>query len=394
MQTQTLIKECINKLTNRKKLHLYRHRTKILDRKAAYFFYKKNQYLSFQNNDYLGLATHPLIIKAFKEAADRYGVGSSASQLLGGHYHVHHELEEALADFLGQERVLLFSTGYMANLAALVTLLNKQDWVFQDRLAHASLIDGARFCFAHFKRYPHRDHNVLTQYLISVINENKWIVTDGVFSMNGDIADLPELVDIAKKTSSHLYIDDAHGIGVLGKSGKGSIEHHQIKAEDVTILVGTFGKAFGTAGACIAGKNILIEVLLQFARSYIYTTAMPPALACATYASLKLIQKENWRRDYLRHLINRFKQGAKTINLPLLPSITPIQVIMLDCSLKTQKVAKTLSKYGILVGSIRPPTVPPYKACLRINLTANHTEKDIDYLLEVLEKKQIFHGSN
>jgi 8-amino-7-oxononanoate synthase len=282
----------------------------------------------------------------------------------------------------------------MANLAALITLLNNKDCIFQDRLAHASLIDGARFCSARFKRYPHRDHGALTQSLISLINENKWIVTDGVFSMNGGIADLPELVDIAKKTSSHLYIDDAHGIGVLGKSGRGSIEYHQIKAQHVTILVGTFGKAFGTSGAYIAGKNIFMEVLLQFARPYIYTTAIPPALACATHASLKLIQKENWRRNYLTHLINRFKQGAKIINLSLLPSITPIQVIVLGCPLKTQQVAEALSQQGILVGSIRPPTIPPQKACLRINLTVNHTEKDVDYLLEILSKKQNFYDPN
>lgn len=391
---QTLLERCIMKLAQQQNMHCYRQRTKIVHRSAAHYFYNNRQYLSFQNNDYLGLATHTSIIKAFKKAADQYGVGSSASQLLGGHYHIHYELEEALANFLGQERALLFSTGYMANLAALITLLDKDDWIFHDRLNHASLIDGSRFCFAHLKRYPHKNNTLLAQYLTNPSKKNKWIVTDGVFSMNGDIADLPELVDLAKKTSSYLYIDDAHGVGVLGKLGRGSIEHHQIKAEDITVLVGTFGKAFGTAGAYVAGKNILIDMLLQFARTYIYTTAIPPALACATYASLQLIQEETWRRDYLALLINRFKAGAKSIKLPLLPSITPIQIIVLGCSLKTQKLTEALSKHGILAGCIRPPTVPPHRACLRIILTVNHTEKDVDYLLEILEKKIFLYGEN
>ena len=299
---------------------------------------------------------------------------------------VHHSLEEELAAFLGYEQVLLFSTGYMANLAILTTLFNKHSYIFIDRLNHASIIDGCCYSKSNFKRYKHCDNKDLEKLIRQANSKDNVVVSEGVFSMDGDIAPLTKLADIAKKNNSWLMLDDAHGIGVLGTNGKGSMEYCGLQAREIQILVGTFGKAFGTFGAFVASSKLVIENLIQFARTYIYTTALPAAVVEATRASLNLLQKENWRREYLNKLIKRFKKGAEQLNLSLLSSDTPIQPLIIGDAKHAQNIALQLKQNGILVGMVRPPTVPINTSRLRISLTANHTEKDIDYLLDALSE--------
>lgn len=357
--------------------HLYRTRD-----------YKKYP-LHFCGNNYLGLSQHPDVISAFKNGADHYGVGSGASHLLSGHTYAHHALEEELAEFMGYPRTLLFSSGYMANLGVITTLLKKSDAIFEDRLNHSSLIDAGKSCKATFKRYPHNNIQHLENLLIHSQAKQKMIVSDGVFSMEGDIAPLPELISLSKKFSTLLMIDDAHGIGVLGKKGKGTLEHTQSTQKDIHILMGTLGKAFGTIGAFVAGSNDLIEALIQFSRHYIYTTALPPAIAEATRVSLRLIQKESWRRESLSHLITYFKNQAQHLNLPFQFSITPIQTLILGSAEHTMRVSESLKSKGIRVDAIRPPTVPPNQSRLRISFNTHHTKKQIDYLLHILSNEKI-----
>lgn len=343
-------------------------------------------YLSFSSNDYLGLASHPEVVRSCENGLKKYGVGSGSSQLLGGYSFAHHALEEELAEFLGYERVLLFSTGYMANLGVITTLFKgEKSCIFIDRLSHASLIDGCRYPGVNFKRYKHLDIQDLERVLLQNA-KNKVIISEGVFSMNGDIAPLPKLVTISKQNNSWLMIDDAHGIGVLGSKGKGIVDYCRATPKEVQILVGTFGKAFGTFSAFVAGSEVVIESLIQFARTYIYTTALPPAIIEATRTSLKLIQSENWRRDHLQLLIKKFKQGAAHLDIRLLPSDTPIQPIIIGDADRAEMIAARLKQVGILVALVRPPTVPANTSRLRISLTASHTEKDIERLLDVLNQ--------
>lgn len=370
-----MLKCYIDKLYQQKKEALYRSRNSIAVRPGS---------KSFIHFDYLGLANHPDVIHAFIAGATHYGVGSSASQLLGGYYTIHQKLEEKLALFLGTKRVLIFSSGFMANLGVLTTLLNKHDYVFEDRLNHASLIDGVRYSKAKRQRYRRNDLSNLEQNIIQTQSKNKWIITEGVFSMDGDIAPLPQLFYLAKSHGCRVLVDDAHGIGVLGKNGRGSIEHHQIPITDLSILVGTFGKAFGTMGAFVAGSELFIEILIQFARTFIYTTALPPAIASATYKSLQIIQHEPWRRTHLQMLIQYFQKSARDLNLPITPSTTPIQTLIIGNPEKTLTITALLKSKGILVGCIRPPTIPPNTSRLRINLSTHHTKVDIDFLLESL----------
>lgn len=346
------------------------------------------KWLSFSSNDYLGLASHPEVVQACKKGLEQYGVGSGAAQLLGGYSYAHHALEEELAAFLGYERVLLFSTGYMANLGVITSLFNKRrdKHIFVDRLSHASIIDGGCSVGTNFKRYQHLDTQHLERILAKTNSKYKLISSEGVFGMDGDLAPLSKLSAIARENNSWLMIDDAHGIGFLGEQGRGSLSYHNLLIEDVQILVGTFGKAFGTFGAFVAGSDIIIESLIQFARTYIYTTALSPAIVQATRASLKLLQDENWRREHLVSLIKKFKQGAQQLNLPLLPSITPIQSIIIGNVACASAVALRLKQLGILVALVRPPTVPINTSRLRISLNANHTEKEIDYLLDMVSK--------
>jgi len=341
--------------------------------------------LNFCSNDYLGLANHPEVIKAFQQAANIYGVGSGSAHLICGHSTVHHRLEEELAEFTGRERALLFSTGYMANIGVISGLMSRGDVVFQDKFNHASLLDGGLLSGATFKRYLHSNTENLVLKFARTTAEKAMIVTDGVFSMDGDVAPLTKLATIAKQQQAALMVDDAHGLGVLGKTGAGVVEQFALNQEDVPILVGTFGKAFGTAGAFVAGSEVLIETLIQTARPYVYTTAMPAAIAAATSVSLKIIINESWRREKLQALSVQFKQGAKQLGLTLMDSDSAIQPLLMGETQKAVAISQRLLEQGFLVTAIRPPTVPQGKARLRVTFSANHQASDVDALLNALE---------
>lgn len=365
---------------------LYRKRRVIERRGGVALDFEGQRLLSFSGNDYLGLADHPKVIEAMQSATELYGVGSGASHLVSGHSPPHHALEEDLAEFTGRERAMLFSTGYMANQGVISALAGRGDWVFEDRLNHASLLDGALLSGARLKRYAHASAEELRAALAECPMQGRLVVTDGVFSMDGDMAPLPELARAASETTAWLMVDDAHGLGVVGPTGRGVVEHFGLGAAEVPVLMGTLGKAFGTFGAFVAGNHDLIEFLIQRARSYIYTTALPPAVAEATRASLRLVREESWRRDKLRMLIERFRQGAGQLGLGLVDSQTPIQPILIGGNDDALRASQRLLEAGFLVAAIRPPTVPAGTARLRITLSAIHEESQVDGLLEALEK--------
>jgi 8-amino-7-oxononanoate synthase len=364
---------------------LYRSRRVVESPQGAEIVLHGQRVINFCSNDYLGLANHPDVVATFKTAADYYGVGSGSAHLICGHSSAHHALEEELAAFTGRDRALLFSTGYMANMGVIAALMGRNDTVLQDRLNHASLLDGALLSGARLKRYRHRDTAHLLE-LIAQSNAQKLIVSDGVFSMDGDFARLPDLVSQAKAHHVWLMVDDAHGLGVLGQHGRGLLELHGLTQDDVPILMGTLGKSFGTFGAFIAGSDLLIETLIQKARTYIYTTALPPAVAEATRASLKLVIADDWRRDKLTNLISYFKKGAAQLNLPLLESDSAIQPIVIGDNQQTVAISHALLEQGFLVGAIRPPTVPQGSARLRITFSALHEEQHIDRLLDAFNQ--------
>ena len=339
--------------------------------------------LSFCSNDYLGLANHPKIIESFSNAAKNFGVGSGASHLITGHHESHHILEEELAAFIGSERALLFSTGYMANLGVINALANRESKIFEDKLNHASLIDAGILSRAQLVRYPHQDMHKLEEVLSQEAAKNKLIVSDGVFSMDGTVTPIAKLQQFAKSYEATLVVDDAHGIGVLGENGKGCTERLLNKN---TILVGTLGKAFGTFGAFVAAKHETIEWLIQQARTYVYTTAIPPSIAEATRTSLKLIQTESWRRENLQKLIQQFRSSATELSLPITESTTAIQPLILGSSEKALEVSNKLFALDILVSAIRPPTVPKNQARLRITFSADHTEQHVEKLIAGLKQ--------
>jgi len=340
--------------------------------------------LAFCSNDYLGLAADPRLAEAMNRGVARYGVGSGAAHLISGHSKAHHALEEELAEFTGRERALLFSTGYMANLGVMSSLLGRSDTVFEDRLNHASLIDGGLLSRARFKRYPHSNVQALSGQLEGVSGGRRLVVSDGVFSMDGDVAPIGELAGTCRANGAWLMIDDAHGMGVLGPQGRGSVAAAGMEQDDVPVLMGTLGKALGTSGAFVAGSEELIETLIQQARSYIYTTAMPPAVAEATRASLRIAETEEWRRERLLGLIARFRHGVQAIGLELMDSDTPIQPILLGSTERANRWSGALQREGILVGAIRPPTVPEGSARLRVTLSASHSAAQVEVLLAVL----------
>lgn len=366
-------------LALQKQKGLYRQRKVLQGLGDMQRCYEGKVFCSFSSNDYLGLSQHPEVIKSFKQAAEDFGVGSGASHFLGAYNRFHQELELALAEFLNFPKALVFSTGYMANLGILGSLLQRRVAVFADKLSHASLIDGAKLNTDLFKRYPHNKLAYLEKHLTQSTSKQKFIVTDGVFSMDGDVALLPALIEIAQKFSSTLLVDDAHGIGVLGKKGVGICELFQCRPD---ILSGGFGKAFGCFGGFVASNEVIIENLIQFARPYMYTTALPPALAKAAYTSLLLLQAESWRREKLQSLIIYFKQMAQQLEIPILPSQTPIQPILIKNTEQTLALSAYLLQNGFLVNAIRPPTVPENTSRLRVSLSALHSEKEIDRLLE------------
>ena len=361
---------------------LYRRRRIVQRETGASLQANGRTLVDFCSNDYLGLASHPDVVAAFKRGAEAYGVGSTASHLICGHSPAHHALEEELADFVGRERALLFSTGYMANLGAISVLAGRGATVIEDRLNHASLIDGVQLAGARLKRYAHGDVGDLAGKL--GVSSDALVVTDGVFSMDGDVAPLPAMVEVAARAGATLMVDDAHGLGVLGPTGGGVTEVYGLSSRDVPVLVGTLGKAFGTFGAFIAGDQDLIEFLIQRARTYVYTTALPPAVAEATRASLRLVKEESWRREKLRRLVGRFREGALQMGLPLMESETPIQPLLLGGNEAVITAGQRLSEAGFMVMPIRPPTVPANSARLRITFNAHHEMEQVDRLLDVL----------
>lgn len=350
--------------------------------------------LSFCSNDYLGLASHSQLIQAACAGAHRFGVGAGASHLVTGHSAAHHELEQNLAEFVGLPAALLFSTGYMANLGVITALLGRNDAIFADRLNHASLNDAALLSRARMLRYPHGDLAVLEKQLADSSARRKLVVSDAVFSMDGDIAPVPELLALCEKYDAWLLLDDAHGFGVLGKTGRGILEHFGMLLEPLTphpspftsrlIYMATLGKAAGVFGAFVAGARILIDWLVQSARSYIYTTAMPPLLAAALLESLRVMDVEGWRRERLAELIAVLRQGLESSPWQLMPSETPIQPLLIGPSKEAVRISDGLLRQGILVPAIRPPTVPQGTARLRISLSAAHTRQDVEDLVSAL----------
>ena len=373
-------------LAERRAAHLYRTRRLLQSAQTPHVVVDGKSYLAFCSNNYLGLAKHPEVISAFQQSANHFGVGSGASHLVSGHSSEHHALEEELAAFCGRDRALLFSTGYMANMGAITALLGKDDAIFEDRLNHASLLDAGLLSGARFQRFLHNDVENLQIRLDKTEAQRKLIVVDGVFSMDGDCAPLPELAALAQKNNAWLMVDDAHGFGCLGKAGAGSAEYFKLSQNDLPILMGTLGKALGTFGAFIAGSETLIETLIQFSRAYIYTTAMPPAIAAATRVSLRLVQTENWRRVHLQQLIARFRHGAQALGLQLVDSFSPIQPIIIGDEERTLNIAEQLAERGILIVAIRPPTVPTGSSRLRVTFSAEHTEVHVDKLLDALSE--------
>jgi len=336
--------------------------------------------INFSSNDYLGLANDPAVRQAFIEGVDQYGVGAGAAHLITGHTRAHHELEEALAEFTGRDRALLFSTGYMANLGVLSTLTDRHDVIYQDRLNHASLIDAGLLSRADVRRYKHVDVDDLQR---QVDDRQGIIATDGVFSMEGDIAPLRPLAAIAQQRGLMLMVDEAHGLGVLGESGQGSAAMAGLGQEEVPLLMGTLGKALGTHGAFVAGSEMVIESLIQFARSYVYTTAPPAAVACATLASLGIVKGEPERRERLFDNVRYFQQLAGQLGVQAGNNQTPIQPVRFADIDTLMKAQQGLEEQGLLVSAIRPPTVPA--PMLRITLSSEHQRQDIEQLFAALE---------
>ena len=373
-----------DELNQRRAQQLYRSRRLLETAQGVEVRMDGERLLSFCSNDYLGLANDTRVLAAFKQGAERYGVGSGASHLVSGHSSAHHALEEELAALVGAPRALLFSTGYMANLGVVSALLGRGDTACEDKLNHASLIDAARLSGAAVKRYRHLDMARLAELLVAATGE-KLVLTDGVFSMDGDVVPLPALLELTRTHDAWLLVDDAHALGVLGEGGRGTFEYFGCRLEPAVILLGTLGKAFGTFGAFIAGDDDLIEFLIQSARSSVYTTALPPAVAEATRASLRIVQDEAWRRVALRERIAQFRHGAHQLGFKLLDSPTPIQPLILGDAGVAVQVSEALRQRGILVPAIRPPTVPAGSARLRISLCALHSAQHVEQLLAALD---------
>lgn len=359
--------------------HLYRQRSIISEKRDMAIVCDNASLINFSSNDYLGLSQHPEVIRAFIAGAERFGVGGSASQLVTGHLSIHREVELAFADFLQRDNALLFSCGYMANLGVVSTLSKIHNFLWLDKHCHASLIDAAKLSGIDWRRFQHKNYDQLEKRIDK--KNNSMLMTDGVFSMSGDIADLPRCA----RLFSNVLVDDAHGIGVLGKQGGGVVEHFGLSQQQIPVLVCPLGKAFGVMGAIVAGSDALIDYLIQFARSYIYTHALPPALASAALQSLKIVREQSWRRDKLNKLIAYCRQQARLLDLPMADSVTPIQSIVLGDAAFAQQLSDRLLQQGIRVSAMRPPSVARDASCLRISLSCLHEERQIKNLLETVK---------
>ncbi len=338
--------------------------------------------INFCSNDYLGLSAHPEVVQAFADAVMKYGVGSGASHLVTGHTTAHQILEEALAAFTGREKALVYSTGYMANMGVIGALADQKSAIISDKLNHASLIDGCRLSGSKVSRYRHGDIDHAIELLAAIEPgiSTRLVVTDGVFSMDGDIAPLPELARATVAAKAWLVVDDAHALGVIGATGRGSCEHFGLSSEDVPVLVGTFGKAFGTFGAFVAGDADLIDFLVQKSRTYIYTTAMPPAVAAATFKALEVAERDSWRRE---RVLAHARRVHGVLGLPG-RSVSPIVPIILEDEARAIAASRELEARGFLVSAIRPPTVPAGTARLRVTLSATHEESQVDALIAAI----------
>ncbi|MCW8195005.1 8-amino-7-oxononanoate synthase [Proteobacteria bacterium 005FR1] len=372
-------------LAERQAQHRYRRRSLLESPQGARVRVGGRDVVAFCSNDYLGLANHPKVIEAFQVAAESYGVGSGASHLICGHSEEHHLLEDDLAAFTGRERALLISTGYMANVGTLNALTDAGSTIFADRLNHASLMDGAFVSRARLQKFAHNDLADLETQLQSCQTDSRLIAVDGVYSMDGDLAPLPEMARLASAYDAALMVDDAHGFGWLGESGAGVAEHFGLGQKEVPVLMATLGKSLGSFGAFIAGSEDLIEYLVQFCRPYVYSTALPPAVAAATRASLGVIHSEPHRRRHLLDLIERFRAGARERGIATMHSATPIQPVLAKDERQVLTLADLLASRGFWVGAIRPPTVPAGSCRLRISLSADHSAEQVDALLDALQ---------
>lgn len=370
-------------IARRHSRNLYRKRYVSLGCKGALRVWNGSKVLSFSSNDYLGLASDPYVVNACAEGARLYGAGAGASCLVDGYTKAHQVLEESLAKFVSRDRALVFSSGYMANLGILMTLADRHTSIYEDKLNHASLVDAALLSRANLYRYAHSDTESLHRDLSEEKND-AIVVSDAVFSMGGDIAPLTTLSDICAEYAATLVVDDAHGLGVLGVSGSGSLEHFGLNQKQVPVVMATLGKALGASGAFVAGSDDLIEALIQKSRTYIYTTALPPPIVCAAQASLEIIQTDNTRRDRLHQNINLFRGMAAEHNIPCLDSTTAIQGIIIGDAKSATDLSDALLEEGLLVIAMRPPTVPSGTSRLRIMLSAAHKEADIARLVKSL----------
>ena len=368
---------------------LLRHRCSLQSAQGTRVKVNGNPILSFSSNDYLGLACHPQLLAALQAGTQRYGLGAGASHLVSGHFSAHDELEHALVEFVGKPAALLFSSGYLANLGAVQALVGRSDRIFADKLNHASLNDAMLLSRAQVHRYRHNDMAHLAQLLGQPTSGRKLVITDAVFSMDGDLAPLPELLALCEQYDAWLLVDDAHGFGILGEQGRGSLFHHRDSsglASPRIIYMATLGKAAGVSGAFIAAEQVVIDTLVQNARSYIYTTASPPALSCAVLASLGLLQKEEWRRTHLWKLIAQLRAGLIGLPWELMYSDTPIQPLLIGNNNVAIALSEGLRTRGIWIPAIRPPTVPQGTARLRMSLSAAHSEQDVAQLISALHE--------
>ena len=374
-------------LDQRKADGLLRQRRLLDSPQAEHIVANDKKYLSFCSNDYLGLANHPALIAAMQAAAGDSGVGSGASNLITGHHRYHDELEKKLAKFVQMPAALIFSTGYMANIGVISALMGRNDAVFADKLNHACLNEGAYLSRAQFHRFAHNDVAALEKLLQNSTAKHKLIAADAVFSMDGDIAPIPEYLQLCEQYDAYLYVDDAHGFGVLGKHGKGSLSHYNLKSPRI-IYMATLGKAAGVAGAFVAGEQVVIDYLIQKANSYVYSTPAPPALSATLSASINLIEQGDDLRAHLQHLIATLKANLKLKTWQLMPSDTAVQPLVVGSNKAAVGLSEYLQKYGILVPAIRPPTVPVNTARLRISLSAAHSVKDVVKLAQAINQAE------
>lgn len=383
-----MIEQLKVELAERALTGLNRKRRLLQSPQAAHLVADGQHLLSFASNDYLGLANHPDLISALQKGATEAGVGGGASHLITGHHQFHHDAEQALAGFVGLPAGLLFSTGYMANMGVVSALLGRNDAIFADKLNHASLNAAAVLARAKLNRYPHQDLAQLEKMLADSRAPRKLVIVDAVFSMDGDIASVPELLALCEKYDAYLLLDDAHGFGVLGKQGHGILSHFNVASPRI-IYMATLGKAAGVAGAFVAGDATIIEYLIQSAKTYIYTTASPPALAAALVAAVNLMQIDKAPHRHLRDLIAYYKQNLSLKRWQLMPSDTAIQPIVVGSNAEALSLSEHLLTQGILVPAIRPPTVPKNTARLRISLSAAHSLDDVKMLIQHLHEAEL-----